>query len=165
MSKKRYLPFRPNSDGSFTVDLPDDYRQLLASLAEQIDEVVTEDTPFTKRLFPTAYPDDAERDAGYQIFARDQLINERKSAADTVLATAHNETLTEDELSQWMAVINDARLIIGTYLDVSEDDEDEVSIDDPDFDRRLIYEELGLLLHNIVVVLTQTLPEPSDPED
>ena len=77
-------------------------------------------------------------------------------------ATSHNKKLTEDELSQWLAVANDARLVLGTTLDVSEDDE--LELDDPNLDLRLLYEELGFLVHQMVTALTVTLPEPTHTE-
>ncbi|MDH3294000.1 MAG: DUF2017 domain-containing protein [Acidimicrobiia bacterium] len=164
MPVPRSRPFKLNKDGTFTVNLPDGFRELLVSLADQIDEIVAMDVPETRRLFPTAYPNDAERDAGYQIFARDQLVNQRRTAADTVRETYRKQRLTEDEMSQWMAVVNDARLVLGTYLDVSEDD-DELLLDDPDLDLRLIYHELGLLLERMVTTMSKGLPEPTDPDD
>ena len=160
---RRRRPFAVNKSGTFTVNLPDEVRQFLVSLADQLDEIVTMDVPEVRRLFPTAYPDDPERDAGYQILARDQLIDQRKNAADTLRATSGNETLTDEELSQWMAVANDARLVLGTTLDVSEDDE--LELDDPNLDLRLVYEELGYLVHQMVTALGQTLPEPTDSVD
>ena len=160
----RRRQFTANADGTFTVNLPQGHRQLLAALAEQLDEIVTMDVPETKRLFPTAYPDDPERDAGYQVFARDQLVNERQTAAETLLATVDNKTLSDEEMSQWMAVVNDARLVIGTRLDVSED-EDEFDLEDPDLELRIIYHELGLVLDRMVTAMTAALPEPTDPDE
>ena len=81
---RRRRPFKVNKDGTFTVNLPDEVREFLASLADQLDEIVTMDVPEVRRLFPTAYPQDPERDAGYQVFARDQLIDQRKTAAGHV---------------------------------------------------------------------------------
>ncbi len=157
---RRPKPFKALADGTFAVNLAPEVRSFLARLADEIDEVVTLDIPETKRLFPTAYPDDPEKDAGYQVLARDGLVDRRRTAADTLRSTADNEVLTEDELAQWMSVINDARLVLGTRLDVSEDDE--IDFDDPNIGLHLIYEDLGYLLDSIVKVMVGALPEDGD---
>lgn len=160
---RRPKPFEALSDGRFRVKLARDVRQFLVRLADEIDEVVTLDIPETRRLFPTAYPDDPEKDAGYQVLARDGLIDRRQTAADTLRATIDNDIVTEQELAQWMSVINDARLVLGTRLDVSEDDQPD--IDDPNIGLYLIYDELGYLLDSIVKVMVTVLPEADDEDD
>ena len=160
---RRPRPFKARSDGTFRVKLAPEFRRFLVQLADEIDEIVTLDIPETRRLFPTAYPQDPEKDAGYQVLARDQLVNQRQTAADTLRATADNDVLSEDELAQWMSVINDSRLVLGTRLDVSEDNED-LDFDDPDIGLYLIYEELGYLLDSIVKVMVGVLPDPDDDE-
>ena len=45
---------------------------LVGQLREQL--LASTDDPSLRRLFPPAYPDDAERDAGYQVLARDELL-------------------------------------------------------------------------------------------
>ncbi len=156
--------FTPRTDGNFDVRLPSATRQALAALGEQLSDVITSDAPQTRRLFPTAYANDAERDAGYQIFARDQLIEQRREAIQLLNETAQQETLTEQELASWMAVVNDVRLVLGTTLDVSEDD-DLIDPDSPDAELYVLYHQLGAILHNIVVALHSALPEPTAPDD
>lgn len=160
---RRPKPFEALSDGRFRVNLARDVRQFLVRLADEIDEIVTLDIPETRRLFPTAYPDDPEKDAGYQVLARDGLIDKRQTAADTLRATIDAEIVTEDELAQWMSVINDARLVLGTRLDVTEDDEPD--LDDPNLGLYLIYDELGYLLDSIVKVMVAVLPETDGDDD
>ncbi len=163
-SARRAWPFHPLGDGTFQVTLPPETRHGLLTLAEQIEEVQTTDRPELRRLFPTAYPDDPERDAGYQIFARDQLISKRQEAVGIIRRTVDAETLTEEELSAWMAMLNDYRLVLGTMLDVSEDD-DELDPEAPDFGAYLLYHELGQLVGAMVDALTTALPEPDEDDD
>ncbi len=156
-------PFRARSNGSFRVDLPDETRQVILNLAESLEELVALDVPDTKRLFPTAYPDDPERDAGYQIFARDQLVAQRIKAAETIRATVDKTTLTQEEFSTWLGAVNDARLVLGTRLDVSE--EDELDLSEPDFELHLLYHQLGVVLHHMVEAIAGTLPDKGfDPD-
>ncbi len=158
---RRRRLFVPLKDGRFETKLDPDTRQAVLSLAEQLDEVQTSDRPETRRLFPTAYHDDPERDAGYQVFARDELIEKRREAVAIIRNTVEAETLTADELGTWMGVLNDLRLVLGTMLDVSEDD-DEITPDTPDAEARLLYGFLGELVHHMVEALTTALPEPTD---
>ena len=55
-----------------------------------------------RRLFPTAYPDDPERDAEYQRFMREELVASHLGAIDRVERTLESEELTEAELLGWM---------------------------------------------------------------
>jgi hypothetical protein len=146
--------FRPlvrrRSDGTFIQAFPPHIPDLLVHLSRQLDEMVDSDAPEVRRLFPTAYPNDPERDAGYQILARDGLIEARREAIAVVQATADNEVLTEDELMAWMGVANDLRLVIGTRLDVSEDDEGHEPEGTPEYELRQIYDLLGAVVHEII---------------
>src|SRR5947209_5095809 len=79
------------------------------------------DDPSLRRLFPTAYPDDAERDREYRQLVGDELVERRRAALDTLLATVDASSVSEDDLAAWMGAINDLRLVLGTRLDVSEE--------------------------------------------
>ena len=70
-----------------------------------------------------------------------------------------SDTLDDDTAGAWMRTLNDLRLVVGTRLDVSED-ETEVDPDDPDAHLYAVYDYLGFLVDRLVVALTQTLPEP-----
>lgn len=164
MNARAAWPFHPLGDGTFQVTLPPETRHGLLTLAEQIEEVQTTDRPELRRLFPTAYPDDPERDAGYQIFARDQLIEKRQDAIRVIRETVDAATLTEEELSAWMGILNDYRLVLGTMLDVSEDD-DGPDPEDPAFGAHILYHELGQLVGAMVEALTTALPEPEEDDD
>lgn len=158
---RRHLMYVPRADGGFDVKLSQEARNGIVALAEQLDEVIGTDSPETRRLFPTAYPNDPERDAGYQVFARQQLVDQRREAVALIRRTATKTVLTEEELSAWMGVLNDLRLVLGTMLDVSEDDHD-IDPESPDAESQLLYRYLGEIVHNIVEALTTALPEPDD---
>jgi len=162
---RRSRLFEPAGDDGFSVNLTADARRWLVAMADQLETLLTVDTDDTRRLFPTAYPDDAELDAGYQILARDGLIDGRREAIDLLRKSADAETVTAEELTAWMGIVNDLRLVLGTKLDVSEDDTD-IDFDDPNVDAYVAYHELGLILSDIVDALTSTLPAvPQPPPD
>lgn len=152
--------FRATNDG-FRVELEPEVRSWVLSLARQLEHLLDSDADELRRLFPTAYPDDPELDAGYQILARQELIDSRREAIELMAATVERTHLTEDELAAWMGIVNDLRLVIGTRLDVSEDDHD-VDPDDPEVELHLLYHQLGYLLSEIVDALTGSLPPPTN---
>ena len=158
---RRQKLFAPTPEGNFEFSLPPEIRHWLISLTKDVQSLATDDTQDTRRLFPTAYPDDPDRDAGYQILARDHLMDQRDSALALMEATADESTLTEQELGAWMRSVNDIRLVLGTRLDVSEDDP-EPDFDSPSAHELAAYETLGAILHHMVDALTSNLPPVTD---
>lgn len=150
--------------GTYEVHLPEPERALLGSLADQLRELLAEttDDPVVRRLFPTAYHDDAERDREYQQLVRDELLERRLAALATVEATLEASELDDEQLNAWLRGLNDLRLVLGTRLDVSEELLD-VDADDPDAPAYAVYEYLGFLLSEVVDALAEGLPEPTDP--
>jgi len=150
-------------DGTYTHSFPAHIPELLVGLGDQLDAALDEDSPELRRLFPTAYPNDKEKDDGYQIFARDELIEGRREAIRSVRRTANQEVLTEEELGAWLALANDLRLVLGTRLDVSEDDDlvrwDDPENDDPEMALRRIYEVLGHVVGELVDGLSSGLAD------
>lgn len=149
---------KAHRDGSYTIAFPEHLVELIAGLAGQLDGMLDDDRPELKRLFPTAYADDAERDAGYQILARGELVDQRRANVQQVLESAGEDRVDEETLMAWMQVINDLRLVLGTILDVSEDDHD-IDESDPRADGLDLYHVLGMLLESIVGALHSRLPD------
>lgn len=141
---------RRSSSGTFIINLPDDERELLHALPGQLHEMLTSGDPTgLRRLFPAAYHLDAEKDAEFHELMRSELIASKAGRAKILEETAFARSLTEEQLMGWMGAVNDLRLVLGTQLDVSEDN------DDPEPDHPLaahfgLYHYLGFLLENIV---------------
>ena len=150
--------------GTYALRLPGAERDLLANLVEQLRELLqlTTDDPSVRRLFPTAYHDDPERDREYQQLARDELLERRLAAVDTVAATATAEELDAEQLTGWLTTLNDLRLVLGTRLDVSED-QGALDEDDPDAPALAVYGYLSGLLNDVVDALAEDLP-PAEPD-
>lgn len=148
-------------DGGYAFAMPPHLGEILISLAQQLDEELESDSPDLARLFPTAYNDDPDMDAGYQILARGQLVDQRRAAIQVLRTTARNSLLSEDELNAWMRIVNDLRLVIGTRLDVAEGDYD-IDENDPDAALHGIYQVLGFVLSDFVDALTGSLPIKPD---
>ncbi len=134
--------------------MAEDQRDLFVDLIGQLRALlVGGDDDGLRRLFPPAYADDEEREAGYQALAHQELLDKRLAALDLVETTAYESTLTEDQVTAWMNAINDLRLVLGTRLDVSED-MDAVALDDPRAPAYAVYVYLTHLLGEIVVALS-----------
>jgi len=145
-------------DGSFKLRLSAEERELLAGLAEQLEEIVDAgpDDPVGRRLFPVAYPDDEEKEAEYRLLAGEELRSSQRAALEVMRSTAEAEVLSEDEVSAWLRSINAIRLVLGTRLDVQEDDAGVVDPEDPEVSARMLYHYLSALTDLIVQALSRT---------
>jgi hypothetical protein len=148
---------RRRSGGTYAVSISDEERELVANLVPQLQELLVAtggdpgDEPSIRRLFPTAYPDDPQRDAEYQQLMRDDLLRNRLDQLDVFSRSIQAEQLTEDELQAWIASINGLRLVLGTRLDVAEDDDlDSIPAGEPERTHVAVYHYLGHLLGELV---------------
>ncbi|MDE0804344.1 MAG: DUF2017 family protein [Acidimicrobiales bacterium] len=149
----------------FRITLPTHEAELLRTLLPQLRGLLTtglsENDPSLNRLFPTAYANDPELDAGYQALVRDELLEKRFASLDvieTLLAEADGGEVSGEELSAWMRAINDLRLVLGTRLDVGEDDDpSDIDPEDPEAQAWAIYHYLAMLVSVIVDALTEEL--------
>jgi hypothetical protein len=156
--------FSRTRSGDFKVRLAPGERELLQQLQSQLDALLRSDMtgPTTVRLFPTAYPGDAARNEEYQRLMRDELIQRRLDSVAMLERTADAEQLTEEELGAWVRVLNDARLVLGTILDVSEDsDVLDIEPDAEDASERVAYVVLSAIVEEGVIALSGALPPPS----
>jgi hypothetical protein len=112
--------------GMFQLNLSGDDRAILKHLVPQIVELMADpDQPVVKRLFPPAYSDPThhEQEDEYHRLMQEDLASHHREELQLLSDTADEQTLSEDQLMAWMRAINSIRLVLGTYLDVSEDDE------------------------------------------
>jgi hypothetical protein len=153
---------RRRGEGRYQVRLRPNERVLVADLVGQLREqlLASTDDPAVRRLFPPAYPNDAERDAGYQVLTRDELLEHRLSALDVVERTLDGNELDHADMTAWMGTLNALRLVLGTRLDVDEDLPD-LDRADPMAPAYAVYEYLGWLLSQVIDVLDADLPPPS----
>ena len=156
---------RRRGSGKYRVKLRSSEQIILGSLVHQLREqlMASTDQPHLRRLFPPAYANDAERDAGYQVLTRDELLEGRLAALDVVERTLDgSQDLDESELTAWMGTLNSLRLVIGTRLDVDED-LPELDESDPLAPEYALYEFLGWILAQVVDALGSDLPPPTTP--
>jgi hypothetical protein len=123
--------------------------------------------PVLERLFPRAYldPTEEEAEAEWQRLAHGDLVDGRRRvlavvegtlAGATVRKGRFELTLSEEQAEAWLAVINDARLALGTRLDVTEDlDLSGLDPDDPDTAPFAVYWWLGMLEERLIEALSR----------
>ncbi len=126
---------RRRRDGRYELVLDPDLRRVVRDLLGELDSLLAADPTNADltRLRPPAYLEDPDRDAEYQLLAGEELRASRHAAIDTVVLSLDQERLSEDELWSWLQALNALRLVVGTRLDISEDDHElEVAPDHPD---------------------------------
>ena len=145
-------PFTRRRKGDVDVLLTETEVLILRSVLEQM-ALVLEAPEQVPRLLPPAYTDDDEAQAEYARLMKDDLVDGKRRALASVSATlergatkkeAWRVTLSPDEAEDWLAVLNDARLTLGTRLEVTEQTYDkEIDPADPDASAHEIFRYLG----------------------
>jgi hypothetical protein len=150
-------PFARRRDGGVDVTLGEPEAELFRSVVAQMDQVLEapEGNPHTLRLFPPAYRDDPDAQADYARLMTGDLLDGKRGAVRSVAAAMDRGAvkkgtwrvrLSADEVQDWLAVLNDARLTLGTRLDVTEETYDrEIDPDEPDAISHEIFRYLGYL--------------------
>ena len=125
----------PAPDG-FVLRLGPDERTVVVRLLDELRALLAGDEESAAaasalvRLFPVVHPHDPEGEAEYQRLMRDELLASRIAAIDVVTgvltadgaASTPVVTLSEEQLLTFMQAVNGVRLVLGTVLDVSEDE-------------------------------------------
>jgi hypothetical protein len=119
----------------------------------------------TKRLFPRAYldPTAEEAEAQWQEMVHDELVETRlaalndvvRSLDDAVLLRGRDEArelvLDAERTARWLTVLNDARLAVGTAIDVTPEwDFAAHDPGDPDYELHAVYAWMTELLAELV---------------
>jgi len=97
---------------------------LAAAVGLPTEQPSTPTDPVLARLLPDGYTDDPEASAEFRRYTEYELRMAKLSAAAIVLDTLESGgtlTLDEAQAHEWMRVLNDLRLAIGTRLDITED--------------------------------------------
>jgi hypothetical protein len=146
---------RPGRGGQLRLRLPEDERELLHLLCEELQGRVDNEPyhPELRRLFPPAHSDDAEAEAGYRRLVGGQLAAGRERAVATVRATIDGETLSAEQAEAWLTVLNDLRLVLGTRLDVTEEMDFDLDPNDPEAAELAVYAYLSWLQEQLVEAL------------
>jgi hypothetical protein len=155
--------------------------ELLRQIPHELEAIYqgTDPDPARDRLFPRPYLDPTEEEAEEQWNALviPELLRERLEGlaavlqildGGTVVRTVSDRQQTEvtlgpEDLQLWLGVINDARLTLGSRLEITDDtnhrEQWELSPDDPETPARAAYLWLTTLQELLVETMLETLPE------
>lgn len=167
MARKRaFIPPIERVRDGFIFNIGDDERQLVTRLLTELSQLLMgeSDDPRLVRIFPPAYhlADDAEADAEYQRLMREELVASRLSGITTVNAALQSPDVAgEETMIAFVQAINGLRLVLGTMLDVSEDqDSDDIDDADPLAGEHHLYNFLSWLLDWAVRALGEPISRP-----
>ncbi|MEX2100621.1 MAG: DUF2017 family protein [Acidimicrobiia bacterium] len=139
----KWRRFRKGSGDSLILSLAPEEAELLSSLPTELREVF--DGPLNdvagQRLFPVAYLDPTEEEAEieYRAMVHPDLLRQRLDSLALVASSLERATLQgewmelelgPDDVQAWLGILNDVRLVLGTRLGITEDD-NEIQLDDP----------------------------------
>jgi hypothetical protein len=134
----------------------DEETRLLGEVLQAVkDEITGSDTtdPVIERLFPAAY-DDPGAAGAFRDLTEGDLREERLiRLVDTVEeldATEGEVPLSGDTADRWIRVLNDARLVLGTRIEVSEDWDHELDPEDPEVAEKAVYVWLSAVQETVV---------------
>ena len=153
MARKRaFIPPIERVRNGFVFNIGTDERELVARLLTELSQLLMGESsdPRLIRIFPPAYhlADDAEADAEYQRLMREELVASRLSGITTVNdALQGSGPVGEETMIAFIQAINGLRLVLGTMLDVDEDDDpEEIDEDGPLVGEHHLYNFLSWLL-------------------
>ena len=136
----------------YRINLATEERDLVRRLLGELQALLVgpSDNPALKRIFPAAYhlAEHREQDEEYQRLMREELVASRLSAIIAVHeALDAKPPLAESQIFALMQSLNGLRLVIGTMLDVSEDDDlTDIDEDAPSAGEQHLYGYLSWLL-------------------
>ena len=150
---------RPEGPDRFVIRLDEVERRVLDDVCGQLVDALDQgaDGAALRRLFPVAHAGDAELEARYHELVHEDLRAKRLADLRAVIDGTDARELDREGLERWMTAINSVRLVLGTVLDVGEEDPGPLDPEDPDMPSLVVYHFLGGLLDEIVRALSSTL--------
>lgn len=150
MGRRDFVPPVEATDDGWVITLDGEEKALLTRLMGELRDLLNGpgDNALVQRLFPTVYPDDAEKEAEYQRLMREELVASRLAAIDSVTAALdpeRTEPLDEGETIAFMRSVNAVRLVLGAMLGIT-DDESADAADEADTPEHHLYDFLSWLL-------------------
>jgi uncharacterized protein DUF2017 len=144
-------------DGSYRLRLSREERELLQSLPAQLDGLLDEPSnPDLRRLFPAAYEDERAQDE-FSRLVGDELLDGRRRALRTIESTAAVDRLTPEQAEAWLTGLNALRLVLGTRIDVTEDEPPHIDPRDPQAHETAVYLYLSWLQEQLVEAMAGAL--------
>ena len=112
--------------GRYVLRLDERERELIRQILGEL-RALLRSTPTTCACAGCTRPptrDDAEKEDEYQRLTHEELQSGRLANVDAVEASIDAEVLSDEQLTAWMQAINSLRLVLGTLLDITDDDQE-----------------------------------------
>jgi hypothetical protein len=147
------------SGSGFTLHIGKDEREVVTRLLEELRTMQSDPdaAEATTRLFPVVHPEHPDQEAEYQRLMRAELIESRAAGIDTAVDVlsrpGRKVNLSEAELLAFSRAVNSVRLVLGTILEVTEDDDLDAPpelVDSPEYQ---LYAYLSYVLDACIRVL------------
>ena len=152
------------SGSGYVLHLGKDERALVARLVDELRAVMTEPDAqaAAARLFPVVHPDRPADEEEYQRLMRDELVTSRLAGIDVVEGvlgrSGRKVPLDEGEMLAFVQAVNSVRLVLGTVLDVGEDDDFDPRAELVDSPEYQLYGYLSWVLDAAVRAMSGNLP-------
>jgi hypothetical protein len=156
-------PFRAAESDRVTARFEAGEASALSELADQlVDRLRAGDDPSLSRLFPDAYPDDAEASAEFRRFTVDSLtaakIENARSIARALSSPDRGRGRVTVELDRaaaqsWLRALTDIRLVLAEELGIEHDGDTGFSGGFSNRRRALVYAWLGYVQESLVQAL------------
>jgi hypothetical protein len=144
-------------DGSYRLRLSPPEREVLRALTGELEQLLdTPENPDLWRLFPIVSEDAATHEE-YSRLVSDDLLDGRRRALATIRETVTRDRLTAEEAESWLTGLNALRLLLGTRLDVSEDEPLDLNPSDARAHEPAVYLYLSWLQEQLVDAMARAL--------
>ncbi len=142
----------------------DPFDQLVKDLSADPDEPEISDDPVLKRLFPNAYPHDADASSDFRRFTERDLKSKKVTEAQLVLARlestglgSHDLRIPPAEADAWLRTLTSVRLAVATRLEITDSESAERLAELPEDDPRSfmvsVYDWLGFAQETMLSAL------------
>ena len=148
-------------DFTSTSDAGDPFERLVRDLEVDPDEPEVSDDPVLKRLFPNAYPHDAQASSDFRRYTERDLKTKKVVDAQVVLAGLASTDLGAQvlripagEADPWLRTLTSVRLAVAARLDITDAESAERLNELPDDDPRnfmvSVYDWLGFAQETLI---------------
>jgi hypothetical protein len=123
-------PIKRKRDGSIVLRLPSDGIDALVSAAADLESGLDPEAADQVRLFPRAYQNDDD-EATFRDLTRQYLLESKRHALTVVSSLQESSrkggiselVLSDEQLQALLGSLNDLRLVLGTMLEVTDEDQ------------------------------------------
>lgn len=153
---------------TFAVDEVRVLRKVAGEVVALLTDGMDHGDPVVSRLFPDIYPDQPEESRDFRLYTEGDLKTGKIDQAGAILAALPDEgegevRLDGEAAEAWLRAINDARLAMGTRLDISAETDlseelDQALLVDPSSSRVFqlsVYAYLGYLQESLLNALPE----------